>query len=84
MRQMNLFALVFAFLILLIVPLFINHDVEEPHKHITVRYAYADGVRHTKVTYCLTDSLQVNFEGEHFQSELSEAYFGLHQRSQGN
>ena len=84
MRQMNLFALVFAFILLLIIPMFINHDVEEPHVHKTVRYAYADGVRHTEITYCLTDSLQVNFEGEHFQSEKSEAYFGVHQRSQGN
>ena len=75
MRQMNLFALVFAFILLLIIPMFINHDVEEPHVHKTVRYAYADGVRHTEITYCLTDSLQVNFEGVHFESEQSKRYF---------
>ena len=84
MRQMNLFVLFGSFFLLLIIPMFINHDVEEPHTHLTVRYAYADGVRYTEITYCLTDSLQVNFEGEHFESEKSEAYFGLYKRSQGN
>ena len=77
MKQANLFVFFGAFLLLLIIPLFVNHEYEEEvrHEHVTVRYAYADGVRYTEVTFCLLDSLQVNFEGVHFESELSNDYF---------
>jgi hypothetical protein len=73
MKQSNLFALFFVGIFA--VSLFITHPPEEPHEHVTHMITCCGSVKSTPVTYCLTDSVQVDRFGKHFESELSGEYF---------
>jgi hypothetical protein len=73
MKQSNLFAI--FFIGIFVISIFITQPPEERHEHITYMIPCCGSMKSTPVTYCLTDSVQVDAFGEHFESELSEEYF---------
>jgi hypothetical protein len=50
------------------------YETPERHEHIIVK-GDAVGITQYYVTMCLTDQVQVNNHGEHFESKRSEEYF---------
>jgi hypothetical protein len=48
---------------------------EMPHVHVETRIFWANGIKSVPVTICLTDSSQVDWNGRHVKTELSESYF---------
>jgi len=62
-------------ILILILMLFLIPEKPIPHEHVAVRYYYANGFKSYQVEYCLTDSVQVIFSGEHKLTLNSMRYF---------
>jgi hypothetical protein len=60
-------------LTIFILSLFISHEPERC-EHILIK-GDVYGITQVWVTMCLTDQVQVNNHGEHFESKKSEEYF---------
>jgi uncharacterized membrane protein YeiH len=60
-------------LTIFILCLFISHQTERC-EHILIK-GDAVGITQYYVTMCLTEQVQVNNHGEHFESKRSEEYF---------
>ena len=75
MKQGNLFITLAIPILILVLMLFLIPEKPIPHDHVFERYYYAGGVKSYQVEYCMTDSVQVIFSGEHKSTLNSYRYF---------
>lgn len=53
----------------------VKHDTPDRHEHILIEDDHPNFKLRTKITICLTDSMQVTWNGHHHKTRASEDYF---------